>query len=62
MTRNTKKVAIFAVLITLLIGLIPANIAWAGQLWQGTLPTVDLSATPIVFRTTAAPQNTATGL
>ena len=36
MTKNTKIVAIFAVFFALLVGMIPANIAWAGPALANT--------------------------
>ncbi len=59
MNKQLKKTAIIAIFFALMVGMIPANIAWAGRLWQ-TLPTRDLSATPILIKTTASTEITAT--
>ena len=59
MNNQLKKTAVIAVIFAVMVGMIPANIAWAGRLWQ-TLPTRDLSATPILIKTTASSEITAT--
>ncbi len=59
MNQQLKKTAVIAIIFAVMVVMIPANIAWAGRLWQ-TLPTRDLSGTPILIKTTASTEITAT--
>jgi len=59
MNKQLKKTAVIAIIFAVMVVMIPANIAWAGRLWQ-TLPTRDLSGTPILIKTTASTEITAT--